>query len=309
MRLVILNGRLIDPANKLDKVADLYIADGHIVGHGSKPDGFVAEQTLDTKGKIVIPGLIDLSARLREPGQEHKGNIASETRAAAARATRYGLLLLLSLWLVWGTSWPAMRIVFTEVPVWQFRAVSCAISGLALLAIAVAAGERWRVPRRHWGVLIAVSVFNMIIWQVCVGYGLSMLGAGHGAIITYTLPVWTAAISIVVLKERLTWRKALAVVLGVAGVLVLLASDFDAIGTSPLGALFMLAAAIGWAIGTIITKRVAWTIGMYTLAGWQLLISWVPMTAISALPFKKSISSFSLTPKPRARGRSVASRH
>ena len=84
MRQVIINGRLIDPANKLDKVADLYIADGNIVAHGTIPDGFVADQTIDASGKTVIPGLIDLSARLREPGQEHKGNIASETRAAAA---------------------------------------------------------------------------------------------------------------------------------------------------------------------------------------------------------------------------------
>ena len=84
MRLIITNGRLIDPANKLDKKADLYIVDGHIIGHGPKPDGFEADQTIDASGKTVIPGLIDLSARLREPGQEHKGTIASETRAAAA---------------------------------------------------------------------------------------------------------------------------------------------------------------------------------------------------------------------------------
>lgn len=84
MHSVIQHGRLIDPAQNLDTVSDLYIAEGRIVGHGVKPDGFVAEQTIDAKGKLVIPGLIDLSARLREPGQEHKGTIASETRAAAA---------------------------------------------------------------------------------------------------------------------------------------------------------------------------------------------------------------------------------
>ena len=84
MRQVISNGRLIDPAHKIDEVTDLYLADDRIVGHGTKPEGFVADQTIDARGKIVIPGLIDLSARLREPGQEHKGNIASETRAAAA---------------------------------------------------------------------------------------------------------------------------------------------------------------------------------------------------------------------------------
>jgi dihydroorotase len=84
MRSVIQHGRIIDPAQNMDTVTDLYIADGRVVSHGNKPDGFVAEQTIDAKDKIVIPGLIDLIARLREPGQEYKGTILSETRAAAA---------------------------------------------------------------------------------------------------------------------------------------------------------------------------------------------------------------------------------
>lgn len=207
----------------------------------------------------------------------------STTARTQAGATRYGFFLLFGLWLVWGTSWPAMRIVFTEVPVWQFRTVTCAISGVALLAIGLLMRQGWRVPRRHWGILVAASLFNMTIWHICVGYGLSMIGAGHGAIITYTLPVWTAAISVVVLKERMTWRTVFAVALGVSGVLVLLASDFEAIGTSPLGAAYLLAASIGWAIGTIIVKRVQWTVGMYTLAGWQLLIGLIPIGVIALL--------------------------
>lgn len=207
----------------------------------------------------------------------------STTARTQASATRYGIFLLIGLWLVWGTSWPAMRIVFTNVPVWQFRTMSCAISGVALLAIGLLMREGWRVPARHWGILVAASLFNMTIWHVCVGYGLSMIGAGHAAIITYTLPVWTAAISVVVLKERLTWRTALAVALGVSGVLVLLASDFEAIGTSPVGAAYLLVAAICWAIGTLIVKRVQWTVGMYTLAGWQLLIGLIPIAAIALL--------------------------
>jgi len=207
--------------------------------------------------------------------------------SAGGRPAHYGILLLVGLWLVWGSSWPAMRMVFMEVPVWQFRAVSTAFAALVLLVIAAARGDRLRVPRRHWGALFAASVFNIMIWLICVGYGLSLLGAGHGAIITYTLPVWTAVISVVVLKERLTWRKSLAVALGVAGVLVLLSSDFVAIGTSPVGAAFLLAAAIGWAIGTIIVKRVDWSVGMYTLAGWQLVIALVPISAVAltAEPF------------------------
>ncbi|MHA1537923.1 MAG: DMT family transporter [Alphaproteobacteria bacterium] len=77
------------------------------------------------------------------------------------------------------------------------------------------------------------------------------------------------------------WRTILALVFGIAGVLVLLSSDFEKIGTNPIGAGFVLAAAISWAIGTIIVKRVPWTIDLYALAGWQLLIGLVPIAVIA----------------------------
>ncbi len=79
----IINGHLIDPANQIDEPKDLHIANGKILAIGSPPEGFTAEQTIDAGGQIVCPGLVDLSARLREPGDEHKATIASETAAAA----------------------------------------------------------------------------------------------------------------------------------------------------------------------------------------------------------------------------------
>jgi len=84
MRIHIQHGRLIDPVNQIDGQHDLYIANGQIVAIDQAPDGFQADQVIDASNQIVIPGLIDLNARLREPGQEHKATIASETRAAAA---------------------------------------------------------------------------------------------------------------------------------------------------------------------------------------------------------------------------------
>lgn len=83
-RIAILGGRVIDPANNIDAPLDLYLADGQVAGLGSKPDGFVADQTISAEGQVVCPGFIDLCARLREPGNEYKATIASETRAAAA---------------------------------------------------------------------------------------------------------------------------------------------------------------------------------------------------------------------------------
>lgn len=82
--IVIADGRVIDPANGIDERLDLFIVDGVIQGVGTAPVGFRAEETIDAAGHIVCPGLVDLAARVREPGQAHKATIATEARAAAA---------------------------------------------------------------------------------------------------------------------------------------------------------------------------------------------------------------------------------
>jgi dihydroorotase len=82
MKLHIKNGRLIDPANGIDAVQDLFIADGKVAATGAAPAGFEADSTIDASGLVVAPGLVDLSARLREPGYEYKATLESEMQAA-----------------------------------------------------------------------------------------------------------------------------------------------------------------------------------------------------------------------------------
>ena len=83
-RIHIQGGHLIDPANNIDSDNDVWIADGKIAAIGKAPNGFTADQVIDASNRVVCPGLIDLSARTREPGQSDKATIASETRAAAS---------------------------------------------------------------------------------------------------------------------------------------------------------------------------------------------------------------------------------
>lgn len=83
MRLRISNGHVIDPANEIDAIQDIYIADGRIVAVGNSPEGFTPDDDIDATNLIVCPGFVDLRAHFREPGQEHKATIASESRAAA----------------------------------------------------------------------------------------------------------------------------------------------------------------------------------------------------------------------------------
>jgi dihydroorotase len=84
MKILIKNGRVIDPASKFDSVCDVAIAGGRIVSIGQTASDFVANKIIDASGCIVCPGLIDLSARLREPGYEHEGMLESELAAAVA---------------------------------------------------------------------------------------------------------------------------------------------------------------------------------------------------------------------------------
>lgn len=82
MKIHIKNGHLIDPANGIDAQQDVFIAAGKIAGIGTAPEGFVASKVIDATGLVVAPGLVDLSARLREPGYEHKATLESEMQAA-----------------------------------------------------------------------------------------------------------------------------------------------------------------------------------------------------------------------------------
>lgn len=84
MKIHVKGGRLIDPASGVDRIADLYVAAGRVAAVGEVPEGFHANRVIDAAGLIVCPGLVDLSARLREPGYEYKATLESEMQAAIA---------------------------------------------------------------------------------------------------------------------------------------------------------------------------------------------------------------------------------
>lgn len=84
MKILIKNGRVVDPASGRDETGDIAIAAGRIVGIGRVTADFTPNRTIDATGLVVAPGLVDLAARLREPGHEHEGMLESEMAAAMA---------------------------------------------------------------------------------------------------------------------------------------------------------------------------------------------------------------------------------
>jgi drug/metabolite transporter (DMT)-like permease len=216
--------------------------------------------------------------------------VNAEPRTAAGAPAQalppLGFVLLAALALLWGGNWPTMKLALAEIEVWPFRSMCLIVGGTALLTLSRLGGRSIRVPTREIRPLLICVVFNILGWHLFSGYGISMMEAGRASIIAFTMPVWAALFGRFVLGEALTGTKLLGLVLGIAGLAVLIGPDLSSLGAAPLGAALMLGAAISWALGTVIMKRFLWTIPVATLAGWQLLIGAVPIS-LGALAFQE----------------------
>ena len=198
---------------------------------------------------------------------------------------RLGLILLALVTIGWGTSWPAMKVSLNEIPPWTFRGLVVPAGGIILFGLARAGNLPLAVPRRHWRTLAVVSFFNVLCWQVMSAYGVSLMASGRAAVIAYTMPLWASIFAVFVLGEAMTWRRAAALVLGMGAIWVLLSGEMDALGKGPLGVVFIIGAAMSWALGMVLIKRVDWQMPTLSLAAWQLLLAGIPI-AVVALPLE-----------------------
>ena len=188
------------------------------------------------------------------------------------------LLLLALLTLVWGTTWPLFPMALREFSVWTFRAVSVSIAGLTLLAVARVRGQSLLVPRRYWGLLVAASLSYILVWNLASTYATLLIPSGQTAVLGFTMPLWLALIGWALLGERLDRRMQLALALGSVAVGLLMWRGASAYAQAPLGFALGLLSGLGWAVGTLILKRRPLPVSTTVLAGWQLLISAVPIS-------------------------------
>jgi drug/metabolite transporter (DMT)-like permease len=190
-----------------------------------------------------------------------------------------GFVLLAMVTLFWGANWPGMKIVLGEIPPWWFRFICLACGGAALLAISTASGNRLALTKADLAPMLLTAVFNMVGWHMFSAYGLTMVPAGRASIIAFTMPVWAALASVPLLGGRLTLNVVAGLVLGMTGLGVLIGHDIAVLGSAPVGAAFMLGAAISWGIGTVLFKLFDWRSPIATIIGWQLLLASVPVGA------------------------------
>lgn len=193
-----------------------------------------------------------------------------------------GILLMAFLGVAWGMNWPAIKVALVEMPIWQYRAVTLSAGGLALLGYAALTRAKLRLPRRQWLPFAGVIASN-IGWIIFVGYGVLLMESGQASLIGFTMPIWAALLAWIFLGEALTIRRVLALGLGIGGILLLLAPSLGSFSGRPFGAVLLLCAAISWASGTIVTKKIDWAVPAITLAAWNLCFSAIPIAVIAVL--------------------------
>jgi len=192
-------------------------------------------------------------------------------------------LLLASLSLFWGLNWPGMKIILSEVSVWWFRSLCLMFGGSFLMLISALSGNRCRLYRDEPGPVLFCGSFAILGWMVFSAYGVSLMPAGRASIIAFTMPLWATIFAAWVLGERITAGKITGLMLGLAGLGFLIGPDLLILKRTPVGALFMLLAAVSWGLGTVLLKRIDWRLPTLSNIAWQLLLSAIPVTLIAVL--------------------------
>ena len=197
-------------------------------------------------------------------------------------ARRQGLLALLIVIVAWGLTWPVNKVVLATLsPLWAVTLRS-AIATVALFALAAWRGRISPPPRQDLPVLLSITLLHMLGFNLLASWGLGLVPAGRSVILAYTTPLWVAPGAALLLREPLTLRRAVGVLIGLAGLVTLLNPlaldwrDRDVV----LGHLAILAASLLWALSILHIRAHSWASTPFALVPWETLL-----TTVTLIPF------------------------
>lgn len=185
--------------------------------------------------------------------------------------------VLAGLTLAWGFNWTALKVALSEVPPWTFRSLCLGLGSAVLFAALRAGGQRLAVPRGQWARLALLAFLNITCWNMLIAFGVPLIPSGRAAILAYTMPLWSVPLSIWLLGERVRARKVLGLALGMGGLVLLLGASLSGLGSAPLGAAFIVGAAMTWALGAVLQKRYPVDLPSGPYTAWIMLLGGVPI--------------------------------
>jgi drug/metabolite transporter (DMT)-like permease len=188
-------------------------------------------------------------------------------------------ILLPIVWVAWGLAYPLMSFSLQAADLFSTRLIILPISGLILLVTGLVRGAPLLPTASMWGPLALTGLFNMGLFQIFLISGIATLGPSRTPIIIYTMPAWSSLFAALLLKERISLRIALSLLLSLVAVGLIISQE-AAVRRAPIGTLLTLLAAISFGIGTVLTKRYSLRGDPAINAGWQLLLGTVPVLAV-----------------------------
>src|SRR6476620_11517585 len=205
---------------------------------------------------------------------------------APARIAPAGLMFLAITSVGWGFNWPVTKYLLSELPPLTLRGTTGMVGALLLAVLALARSQSLKVERHLWPRLMLAALLNVTGWMVLMGLALLWLPASEAALIAYTMPVWAAMLAWPVLGERPTLLRTIALVMALAGLASILGGNgFSASAAKMPGIIMALCGAIGFALGTVLAKKLALKLPPVTAAAWQIGIGCFPV-AIAGFVFE-----------------------
>lgn len=199
------------------------------------------------------------------------------------RSQAGAVALVMTIGVLWGLNWPAVKFILGSVPPWTFRALAFSFGAVLLAITARGAGERLQVSAHERLPMVIASLLTVFGFNVLTAFGQLLTETSKAAIIAFTMPMWAALLAVIFLGERLTLNRIAALLLGMAGLATLLAGDARNFIDHPAGFLFMLGAAVSWAAGTVLLKARDWAIAPLARSAWLVGVSAIPAWAGSLL--------------------------
>ncbi|HEY0567952.1 MAG TPA: DMT family transporter [Xanthobacteraceae bacterium] len=205
----------------------------------------------------------------------------SQPTAARANITPAGLMFLAITSVGWGFNWPVTKYLLSELPPLTMRG-SAGVIGAGLLALmAVVSGQSLHVPRALWPRLVLAAVLNVALWMALMGLALLWLPASEAALIAYTMPVWASMLAWPILGERPNLLRVISLVMAFAGLAAIMGGNGFAASVEKLpGIIMALGGSVGFAVGTVMAKKLPLTLPPLSAAAWQIGIGCLPVAVV-----------------------------
>lgn len=203
-------------------------------------------------------------------------------------ASRLKLPLMVGAFiLLWSSAFAVGKIAIADCPPLIFLAIRFLAAGVLMMGIAAVSGIHWTLSKRDVVVFVALGVANQAMYLGIGFIALKTVSAGLAALIISANPIVAAVFAVLLLGERMSWRKALGLLLGLAGVAFIVKS-WLALGTDQLsGILLAMVALLAFVVGTILFKLFAPKEGLWIGNGVQSLAA-----GVAILPFAAGFESF-----------------